>query len=150
MGHKRLWRILLATSVAVLIVFALIIGAAAGGRTLTATMTGDAEVPGPGDPDATGFATLTFNRGQGEVCFDITVENIESITAGHIHVGTADVAGPVVVPLITAPTAPDELSGCVEADRALIKAITKTPSDYYVNLHNEDFPAGALRGQLSK
>ncbi|MCA1850177.1 MAG: CHRD domain-containing protein, partial [Acidobacteria bacterium] len=41
-----------------------------GGRRLTATLTGAAEVPGPGDPDGTGTAVITLNQGQNEVCFE--------------------------------------------------------------------------------
>lgn len=33
---------------------------------------------------------------------------------------------------------------------ALIDAIRKDPSAYYVNVHNAPFPAGAVRGQLTK
>src|SRR5688572_17775666 len=40
--------------------------AADGGRPFTATLTGAAEVPGPGDPDGSGTATLRFNPGLGE------------------------------------------------------------------------------------
>jgi hypothetical protein len=59
------------------------------------------------------------------------------------------VAGPVVVGL--APPTSGTSSGCVIGDSPeLIKAITQNPQNYYVNVHNADFPAGALRGQLSR
>ena len=60
----------------------------------------------------------------------------------------AGVAGPVVVPL--APPTDGSASACVEVDRELALAILKHPADYYVNVHNAEFPAGAARGQLSK
>ena|SRR5688500_6537882 len=119
-----------------------------GGRPLITTLTGEAEVPGPGDPDGTGTATITFNPGQGEVCFELTVANIAPATAAHIHVGPVGVAGPVVVGL-TPPTSGSS-TGCVAADGDLVKAIIQEPSDYYVNVHNAAFPAGAVRGQLTK
>ncbi len=122
--------------------------AAAGGRPLSTTLTGAAEAPGPGDPDGSGSAFITLNHGQGEVCFELTVSGIAPATAAHIHVAPAGVPGPVVVPL-AAPTSGSS-SGCVSADPDLIKAIMKHPEEYYVNVHNVDFPAGALRGQLSK
>jgi len=119
-----------------------------GGRPLKTTLTGAAEVPGPGDPDGSGVAEITLNQGQGEICFELTVEGIASATAAHIHVGGVDVAGPVVVGL-TPPTNGSS-SGCTNVDPDLIKAIRKNPASYYVNVHNADFPAGAIRGQLSK
>lgn len=133
-----------------LTVLALASVAADGGRRFTTELTGAAEVPGPGDPDGSGTAMLRLNPGQGEVCFELSVSNIGlPATGAHIHVGTADVAGPVVVPLI----APDESgtsSGCVSADRDLILAIIQNPEGYYVNVHSTEFPAGAVRGQLSR
>jgi hypothetical protein len=120
-----------------------------GGRPFSTTLTGAAEVPGPGDPDGSGTATITLNHGQGEVCFELVASGIAPATAAHIHVGPAGVAGPVVVPL-AAPT-PGTSSGCVTGvDQGLIKAITQNPENYYVNVHNAEFPAGALRGQLGK
>jgi hypothetical protein len=119
-----------------------------GGRPLATTLTGAAEVPGPGDPDGSGTATIRLNFGQGEVCFELAVSGIAPATASHIHVAPAGVAGPVVVPL--APPTSGSSSGCAAADPALIKNIVKNPQEYYVNVHNADFPAGALRGQLSK
>ncbi len=40
--------------------------------------------------------------------------------------------------------------GCVKVDRALALEILKRPADYYVNVHNAEFPGGAVRGQLAK
>ena len=119
-----------------------------GGRPFSTALTGAEEVPGPGDPDGSGEAVLTLNHGQGQVCFQLMVSDIAPATAAHIHVGPVGVAGPVVVGL-TPPTGGSS-SGCVTADRDLIKAIIQDPANYYVNVHNADFPAGAVRGQLSK
>ena len=114
-----------------------------GGRPFTVQMTGAAERPGPGDPDGTGTAKLMLNYGQGRVCYEITVNNIATPTAAHIHEAPATSPGPVVVPL-------PPLTGCVDADREEIKEIIQHPEDYYVNVHNADFPAGAIRGQMAK
>jgi hypothetical protein len=119
-----------------------------GGRPLTATLTGAAEAPTPGDLDGAGTATLRLNPGQGKVCFVLTASNIIlPAAAAHIHLGPVGTAGPVVVPL-SPPDATGISGGCVSATRALVKAILQNPSDYYVNIHTSDFPAGAIRGQL--
>jgi CHRD domain len=120
-----------------------------GGRRLTAALTGAAEVPGPGDPDGGGSAVITLNQGKGEVCFELTVTNIASASAAHIHSGAADAAGPVVVTLTPPPT-DGSSKGCVSAGADLIKDIRQNPGNFYVNVHNADFPDGAVRGQLSK
>jgi CHRD domain len=119
------------------------------GRPLATTLTGAAEVPGPGDPDASGTAFITLNQGQGEVCFDLSWAGIDgTVTAAHIHIGSATVAGPVVVPLFAGSFA-GTASGCVSGvSEELIKAIRQNPENYYVNIHSDVFPAGAIRGQL--
>ena len=122
--------------------------ASAQGRPLAAVLTGAAEVPGPGDPDGTGEVFMTLNVGRSEICYQIMVADIAPATAAHIHVGTAAVAGPVVVGL-TPPTGGSS-SACASADRDLVLAILSSPQNYYVNVHNAEFPAGAIRGQLAK
>jgi hypothetical protein len=119
-----------------------------GGRLLSTTLTGEAEIPGPGDPDGSGFATITVNPGQELLCYELSVAGIAPATAAHVHFGSPGEAGPVVVGL--APPTSGFSSGCVFVDRGLAKAIIKNPSLYYVNVHNDPYPGGALRGQLSK
>jgi hypothetical protein len=142
---KFVWFVLLT---ALASVFVLVQQADAGGRPFHTVMTGAEEAPGPGDPDGSGEAVLTLNHGQGEVCFQLTVADIAPATAAHIHEAPVGVPGPIVVGL-TPPTGGSS-SGCVTADRELIKDIIQHPEEYYVNVHNADFPPGAVRGQLSK
>jgi hypothetical protein len=118
---------------------------------LQANLTGAKEVPGPGDADGRGSATVSLKRDQ--ICFTLSWRNIDAPTAAHIHVGPSDVAGPVVVGLLSVPApglgAPvDSVGGCANAQPDLIAAIQSNPRNYYVNIHNVAFPAGAIRGQL--
>lgn len=127
--------------------------AAAGGRPLTADLNGPNEVT-PGDPDGTGTMHLTLNQGQGEICWDLDVSGIESPTRAHIHAGEAGVNGGIVVfffDLVVPDPIPVAFDGCVDGvDADLIKDIRQNPESYYINVHNEEYPAGAIRGQLFK
>jgi hypothetical protein len=125
-----------------------------GGRHFSTDLTGAEEAPGPGDADATGSADLRLNQGQNRVCFDLEWTDIDgTVVAAHIHEAPAGSPGPIVVGLFEGAFAgTDQVSGCVhDVDRSLIKDIRQHPADYYVNVHSDpDFPAGAIRGQLSK
>ena len=125
-----------------------------GGRPFSTVLSGEEEVDpvtgevGVGDPDGSGLATITVNPGQGEICYELSVEDITLPAIGaHIHVGPAGENGPVVVPL-TPPDSSGFSSGCAEVSRELAKAIIQNPENYYVNVHTTDFPNGAIRGQL--
>lgn len=119
-----------------------------GGRLLSADLSGANEVPGPGDPDGSGTAVISVKPSKERLCFELSAANIAPATAAHVHEGPAGVAGPVVVTL-TPPTSGFS-SGCVTVDKTLLKDIKKNPDEYYVNVHNAEFPAGAIRGQLSR
>lgn len=118
---------------------------------LTATLSGDAEVPGPGDDDGSGEAEVSVDVSQNEVCVQFTeIENVEGVTAAHIHRGEADESGPIVITLSAPTDGPDDEPDCnLDADRDIVTAIAGNPSGFYVNVHSEDHPAGAVRGQLT-
>lgn len=120
----------------------------AGGRPLSANLTGAAEVPGPGDTDGGGSATVRVNPGQMQVCYTLTVTGIDAATAAHIHRGATGVAGPVAVPL-EAP-ADGSSEACATVTRDLAQEIIRNPAGFYVNVHNAAFPNGAVRGQLGR
>lgn len=120
-------------------------GMETAGDTLYAALTGEAEVPGPGDPDGSGAAHVTLDPNAGTACFEITVENIEEPQAAHIHTGAAGTSGP---PVVDFDIGNQGLSGCVDADAATLEDIQAMPSEYYVNVHNAEFGGGAVRGQL--
>ena len=124
------------------------ISAAQGSHSMKIALTGGAEKPGPGDADGTGTVALTLNHDKGEVCYEITVKDIQTPTAAHIHLGAADKSGP---PKVTLKKAADGTwKSCVGADKALLSDIKANPGNYYVNVHNAEFPNGAIRGQLGK
>jgi hypothetical protein len=96
-----------------------------------------------GDPDGTGSATVNV-VGADQLCFAILANNIDLPTFAHIHQGAAGTNGSIVVDLSVPNSA-----GCVPGlDPALVDSIRRAPTEFYVNVHNGPFPAGAVRGQL--
>ena len=122
-------------------------------RELIARLNGDKEVPGPGDPNGTGRALVFPNVKKRRVCFDLSWKKIQGPLQAHIHKGGPNVAGPVKVTLFAVddplPGPEGAVDGCVEqVKRKLVRKIKNNPKRYYVNVHNENYPDGAIRGQL--
>ena len=115
-------------------------------------LTAEAEVPDPGPDGASGTAEITIDDATNEVCYALTIDGLgqgDVVTMAHIHEGEAGVAGDVAVALFTEPPTGD-MTGCVQdVDPATVAAITGDPAAFYVNIHTEQFPNGAVRGQLS-
>jgi hypothetical protein len=101
-----------------------------------------------GDPDGTGFATFTVYPGAANICFDITHSNVEPTQAGHIHLGARRANGPPVVNLYSSLGLRSGLKDCVPADPTTITGLRNNPRGYYVQLHNQPYPLGVVRGQL--
>ena len=131
-------------SIAVVAALCLAVSAYAATKTFTVSMSGKAETP-KGDPNGKGTAKVTINTSKGQVCFKLTWSAIGPPVAAHIHKGKKGVAGPVVIPFFGGAA---KHSGCVKASKSLLGKIIKNPSGYYVNVHTQAFPGGAIRAQL--
>ena len=130
-----------------------------GGRKFTTPMSGAEECNSPGtcavgDPDGSATGSITVNVGQDRVCWEFTnVTNVAPVNRGHIHKAPAGSNGGIVVDFFNvAAGMQGPLTGCTTTPlgRELLLDIIRDPSAYYLNLHNADFPAGAVRGQLEK
>jgi hypothetical protein len=145
----------------VVLVMLLVAAIPAGADTevkLTTTLTAVDPVTGAvtGDPDGSGKAEFTFDTEQGTVCYEIEVKGIAQpvepgpgVGSAHLHVlATGDIA--VNLQADFQPDNSDEFkaSGCVQVNSALLQDILENPDQFYVNIHNADFPGGALAGLL--
>jgi hypothetical protein len=115
-------------------------------------MTGAQEAPGPGDADGLGTGTLSLDALSGQISWDFAYSNIAAPTAMHIHGpnGSAGNSAGVYIGLGAGTTgSPGTLIGSlIHPDLTQISTILGNPTDFYVNIHNADFPPGAIRGQL--
>jgi hypothetical protein len=100
------------------------------------------------DPDGHGF--FTYELDGTEFCWTLQWEDIATATAAHVHLGPRNVAGPVVIPLSVGDGSGELVEGCTMISAALAADIEANPKAYYVNVHNAEFPAGAIRGQLKR
>jgi glucose/arabinose dehydrogenase len=126
------------------------VGAENDDQEFSTEMSGELEAPGPSDPDGSGMANITVNLFKRQVCFALMVEDIAPATAAHIHIAPPGEPGPVVVPLNPPPTDGSSRGCANNVDAQLLRNILRHPEQYYVNVHNADFPAGAVRGQLGE
>lgn len=115
---------------------------------LSARLSGAAETPAKGAPKGSGTFNLTLKPEQGQVCYALWVTNVESPTAAHIHKGEAGKSGPPVV-MLKAPTN-GKVKDCTQVSKDVIAALQANPDGYYINVHSQKFPKGAVRGQLSE
>ncbi len=117
---------------------------------LKVSLSGNNEVPRPGDTAMTGSGTVTLNANEGTACpsLTISVPANQEIAAAHIHRGAAGTNGPIVVPFEADPKSVK--SDCVTEDKNLIREIVDNPGGFYVNVHTRRFPDGATRGQLTR
>jgi hypothetical protein len=138
-------------------------------QTFTASLSGANERPNPVTTPATGSATFSLSADGNTLTWNVTTTGANNVTASHIHVGGAQVAGPIVLGLF---------AGTASSNPAITGSVTRAAfssplgisfdglialmrgGDSYVNVHTDngvapantgpgDFPGGEIRGQIS-
>jgi CHRD domain-containing protein len=144
-------------------------GTAPTAQTFTATLAGANERPTPVTTPATGSATFTLSADGNTLSWNVTMTGANNVTASHIHVGGAQIAGPVALFLFAGPTANNPpITG--SATRATFPSTLGISwdglislmrnGDTYINVHTDngvapantgpgDFPGGEIRGQIA-
>lgn len=116
------------------------------GTRLAADLEGENEVPQEGDPNGAGGFEAALGA-DGEMCYELFATGIAPAGAAHIHRGAAGENGPPVVSLVP-PKTGKAGEACTMIETALAQEILANPENFYVNVHNDPFPGGAIRGQL--
>jgi hypothetical protein len=144
--------------VAVIVVIGLVTAAVASGaqppaKTFVAVLTAAQEVPpcAPATNAARGsFVARVTDEATGTVEWRLVANNLPGdVVAAHIHIAPKGVAGPVVQPTPPTPGAENGVIGTgTFSNPALVAALRANPDGYYVNVHTNVCPDGAIRGQL--
>lgn len=141
--------------------------------TFTASLNGANERPTARTTPATAVATFTLTNDV--LSWTIDMSNITNVTAAHIHVGTADVAGGVLQGLTGGGLSNTHITGSISKSQFVAPAAPNASVTWddmiqlmrtggaYVNIHTNntandptnnsgpgDFPGGEIRGQITK
>jgi hypothetical protein len=143
-------------------------------REFFAKLTGDQEVAA-GHPTAKGRFRIKFDKDFTEGRFHLRVDDLDGVTRAHLHCNIAGLNGDIFVHLIgdmpLFGAGPDRTPQNVDGkwlshtsltnesfsntgtecgDTLAELAAAAEAGKVYVNVHTNDFPAGAIRGQLEK
>jgi hypothetical protein len=134
-------------------------------ETYRSNLTGAQEKPNPVTSTATGPAEIVFADAN-TINFTVTVAGINSMTAGHFHaVNNANGTGPVVFGFFAGPATGAGFSGTVATGTITrtstftgiagfnfdsLVARLRAGGTLYANLHTSAFPAGEIRGDMTK
>ena len=111
---------------------------------LDGTAKGASGPPAAQDPDGSGTATLHFDAEKGEICWELAVKDIAPAFASHIHQNYG------LQLFSLSPPTDGTASGCDITSRSIITAILTNPQEYFVIVHNDEFPTSALSGRLAQ
>ena len=115
-----------------------------------ATLAGARVVPGPGDTQGMGESRFIFYPNKHKICYTIQVSGIAGATSAHLHEAPVGEVGPVRLRLNPPRDGASEHECIWGLGERFIKRISGNPTGYYVDVHNDEHPDGAVRGQLTR
>ncbi len=112
------------------------------------TLSGDRVTGEPGDNDGWGVSAIGVDGSTTH--YYIWVTDVAIPTAAHIHSGVAGSNGGVAIDFAAsfAEVAANTFVARGEVANGATAALLENPGAFYVNVHNADHPAGAIRGQV--
>jgi hypothetical protein len=154
-GDKRVRRTILFTAVVLAAGVFVFSGTAQAGRPGTgaireATLTGAQVFPGSGDTQGMGESRFIFYPNKHKICYTIQVSGIARATSAHLHEAPTGRVGPVRLRLTPLRDGTSEHECIRGLGKRFIKRISGNPTGYYVDVHNDAFSDGAIRGQLTQ
>lgn len=145
--------------------------------TFTGNLDGAQEVPNPGSSFATGVGTLSVDVMAQTLNFELLVDSINTFQLNdnlvaapvgpvHLHNAAAGSNGPIVVPFAfnnvdyqnTSVGFSLNVTNFAYSDAVALSGSSLSFNDFvaalnsglfYINVHSDDFPGGAIRGQLA-
>jgi CHRD domain len=112
-----------------------------------ANLLGHAIVGRAGDADGFAKAEISVIDTLDQICYSLnTINNLGAIRSVAVHQGDAQSNGPVVLDFIKAKTS--GWKNCVNVDEKIENSIRNLREPFYVLVKTDDFPEGAVRGQL--
>lgn len=116
---------------------------------------GDQVEPGPGDANGRARGSVTLDRRNGRISWDLLYLDTAEPTDLTVHgplteANPSTVGAAATLNVDTASGTDGSLAGTVMATPALIDSILAAPAQWYVLVANGPFPDGALRGALDR
>ena len=112
-----------------------------------AVMTGDNILTG-GDTDGWGRTRIDVYDDMDRLCADLEVRSVGEVTAVNIYKGAEGEEGTPVIKLDT-PDDNNDSDDCDAIGDTLADEIQANPGNFYVSVQTQEFPEGAIRGQLA-
>src|SRR5688572_11208237 len=116
---------------------------------LTATLSGEEAVPGPGDPNGSGTVRLRVNVRKQKVCQVMRLRRVPDSSVANIRRGRRGKTGPIVVDLdLSLGRVTRSCTTSVPTED--LRAIVRHPRRFYVNVTSDSYPRSAVRGQVRR
>ena len=101
-----------------------------------------------GDPDGKRTLKLNLQPSENKICYELSVAGLSGVSRVQISSGSMDQPGTAIVSF--SPISAANANDCATLGHDQVMNLVRSPENYYATVENEEFPSGAIRGQLFK